>query len=177
MSSFRIPFWVISRQKTVHPLYRKCGRVAKAVKIVLQFIIGFGLAVLLLAKLFFTLIPPSWFKLTAVPDAAPRIQQLVTLPTLELVAIALEYSAGIELAYTLFTEGPDEAVEPVIMGLAAAMLLGFSKLGSIDILAGCAAVAFVIALAGLFLLRHYFVEPEEEHQPGAALPSGQAPQI
>ena len=77
------------------------------------------------------------------------------------MATALAYSAGFELAYTLFTPGPDEAVEPVIMGLAAAMLLGFSKVDRIDVVAGCGAVVFVIALAGLFLVRHYFVPPED----------------
>jgi hypothetical protein len=88
---------------------------------------------------------------------SPAIKFLVTLPTLELVGIALAYSSGFELAYTLFTAGPDEAVEPVIMGLAAAMLLGFSKLEKIDLLAGCGAVAFVLALAGLFIVRQRFL--------------------
>jgi hypothetical protein len=50
----------------------------------------------------------------------------------------------------------------VIMGLAAAMLLVISKLDRIDVSAACAALIFVIALAGLFLIRHYFVEPEED---------------
>jgi hypothetical protein len=137
--------------------------VAQVVKIILQFLIGIGLALLLLAKLFYLLI--QWH------GAAPRIQQLVALPPLELTAIALAYSSGFELAYTLFTAGPDEAVEPVIMGLAAAMLLGFSKLERIDVLAGCGAVVFVIALAGLFFVRQYFlqspdfVQPEDEDQP------------
>jgi hypothetical protein len=131
--------------------------VAQAVKIGMQFLIGMGLALLLLAKPLCTLIP--WV------GGALRIQQLVALPTLELVAIALAYSAGFELAYTLFTEGPDEAVEPVIMGLAAAMLLGLSKLDRIDVLAGCGAVVFVIALGGLFLIRQYFVQPQDDDQP------------
>lgn len=48
------------------------------------------------------------------------------------------------------------------MGLAAAMLLGFSKLGSIDVKDGFGAIAFVIALAGLFLIRHYFVQPDND---------------
>ena len=93
------------------------------------------------------------------------------------MAIALEYSAGIELAYTLFTEGPDEAVEPVIMGLAAAMLLGFSKLGSIDVLAGCGAIAFVLALAGLFLIRHYFVQPDNDDDEKSTNRATDNPQI
>jgi hypothetical protein len=71
----------------------------------------------------------------------------------------------------LFTEGPDEAVEPVIMGLASAMLLGFSKLESINVAAAAGAVILVVALAGLFVVRHYFVEPERDESATVA-PSG-----
>jgi hypothetical protein len=163
MRSLRNPSQTTSKPETDHVLYRKCRPGAQVVKIALQFLIGIGLAVLLLVKLSYVLI--QWH------GAAPRIQQLAALPPLELTAIALAYSSGFELAYTLFTAGPDEAVEPVIMGLAAAMLLGFSKLKRIDVLAGCGAVVFVIALAGLFFVRQYFltspdfVQPEDEDQP------------
>jgi hypothetical protein len=155
MSSLRDPFWRRTPEtpKKEHRLYAKWRDHAKYAKIVLQFWIGIGLVLLLLIKLFCTL--AHWH------CDAPLIHQLVDLKTLELVANALEYSAGIELAYTLFTEGPDEAVEPVIMGLAAAMLLWISKVDTINILAACASLVFVIALAGLFLVRHYFVEPED----------------
>jgi hypothetical protein len=157
MSSFRNYLSTDPRPKTGHALYRKYGPVAETVKIVLQFLIGMVLVLLLLAKPFCAMFP--WHGL------ALRVQQLVALPTLELVAIALAYSSGFELAYTLFTEGPDEAVEPVIMGLAAAMLLGFSKLEKIDVLDGCGAVAFVVALAGLFVVRRLFLKPVEFLQP------------
>lgn len=154
MSAFRDPFWTWKpySPKKKHYLYKKYGRRAKRIKIRLQFIIGSVLVVLLIVKL---LCSPFRF-------SHHLIQQLVDLNTLQLVAKALEYSAGIELAYTLFTEGPDEAVEPVIMGLAAAMLLVISTVDRVDVFAACAALIFVVALAGLFLIRHYFVEPEEE---------------
>jgi hypothetical protein len=164
MSSLRDPFWTSipqtprpDPQKNEHRLYTKWRSRAKYAKIVSQFCIGIGLVLLLLIKLLCSLI--GWH------CAGPRIQHLVGLKTLELVANALEYSAGIELAYTLFTEGPDEAVEPVIMGLAAAMLLWISKVDAINALAACASLVFVIALAGLFLIRHYFVRPEQDDQP------------
>ena len=157
--------------KKEHPLYKRFRPVAERIKISLQFLVGFGLIFLLVVKAIFSLIPslvgPLWW----------RADELRSIPTLELVAIALEYSAGIELAYTLFTEGPDEAVEPVIMGLAAAMLLGFSKLGSIDVLAGCGAIAFVLALAGLFLIRHYFVQPDNDDDEKSTNRATDNPQI
>ncbi len=160
MSAFREPFWIWKPHspKKKKDLYEKYGPWAKSIKICSQFIIGSGLAILLAIKLFFSLSRLS----------CHLIQPLVALNTLQLVANALEYSAGIELAYTLFTKGPDEAVEPVIMGLAAAMLLVISKLERIDVFAACAALIFVIALAGLFLIRHYFVEPEEDNDEQSA---------
>ena len=144
--------------KKEHFLYKKCRPFMETLKILLQFIVGLGLIILLIGKAIVSLVGgsgwPPWL----------HANELRSIPTLELVAVALEYSAGIELAYTLFTEGPDEAVEPVIMGLAAAMLLGFSKLGSIDMVAGFGAIAYVIALAGLFLIRHYFVQPDDDDE-------------
>jgi hypothetical protein len=57
----------------------------------------------------------------------------------------------------------------VIMGLAAAMLLVISELDRVDVLAACATLIFVIALAGLFLIRHYFVEPEADDDDQSAV--------
>jgi hypothetical protein len=36
-------------------------------------------------------------------------------------------SAALDLAYMLFTEGPDEAVQPLIVGIAAAVLISVSE--------------------------------------------------
>jgi hypothetical protein len=43
--------------------------------------------------------------------------------TLEIVAKGLAYSAGVDLAYMLFTPGPDEAFEPVVLALASGVIL------------------------------------------------------
>ena len=43
--------------------------------------------------------------------------------TLEIVGKGLAYSAGIDLAYMLFTPGPDEAFEPVVLALASGVIL------------------------------------------------------
>ncbi len=81
--------------KKEHSLYRRFRPFAERIKIALQFLVGFGLIFLLVVKVIFSLVPslvgPLWW----------RADELRSIPTLELVAIALEYSAGIELAYTL----------------------------------------------------------------------------
>jgi len=50
------------------------------------------------------------------------------LNPLDMVAYALFFSSGIELAYMLFTPDPDEVLDPLMMGLAATVLLGVSKM-------------------------------------------------
>ena len=47
------------------------------------------------------------------PDVSP----------LTIVGFALAISTAFELAYTLFTDGPDEAVNPVITSIAVGILL------------------------------------------------------
>jgi hypothetical protein len=46
---------------------------------------------------------------------------------LTIVGVALGVSAVIELAYTLFTHALDEAIDPVILGIAAFILIKISK--------------------------------------------------
>jgi len=129
-----------------HPVYVAYRFRAEGVKIALQMLLGFAIAVILIAKLFcrtflpFSLINSFWaFK----PS------------TLDLVGHALAYSAGIELAYTLFTPGPDEALDPVMMGLAAAMLLGISQVAMLTVSEAGAAVLYCLALGGLFAIRKW----------------------
>jgi hypothetical protein len=40
---------------------------------------------------------------------------------------ALAISAAVELAYTLFTKGPDEALDPLILGISAFALINISR--------------------------------------------------
>jgi hypothetical protein len=46
---------------------------------------------------------------------------------LEIVGKGLMVSAAIELAYMLFTDGPDEALNPLILGLSSAALITASR--------------------------------------------------
>ena len=48
---------------------------------------------------------------------------------LNLTGDALAAAAAVELVYTLFTKGPDEALDPLMLGLSAAALL---SLGSVS---------------------------------------------
>ena len=48
---------------------------------------------------------------------------LLRIKALVFIANALALSCGFQLAYMLVTKGPDEAVEPIMLGIASAILL------------------------------------------------------
>jgi hypothetical protein len=77
------------------------------------------------------------------------------------VGITLGAAAVIELAYTLFTHGADEAVDPIMLGLAAAMLVQFGQAGVLDLKQGVAALLYVAALGGLFLVKERLIRLHE----------------
>jgi hypothetical protein len=43
------------------------------------------------------------------------------------IGFALAAAAVVELAYTLFTHGPDEALNPLILGVGAAILIQLNR--------------------------------------------------
>jgi hypothetical protein len=128
-----------------HPLYEALKGPARTVKIALQMVVGVTIAVLLVLQALPPILPyayPGWLGL----DTAP----------LKLVAHGLAISAGFELAYMLFTPGPDEAVEPVLLGMAAALLVVVSDQLR-DWTSGVLVVLLSVALAILFLVKHAFI--------------------
>lgn len=89
--------------------------------------------------------------------------------------LALAISAAIELGYTLFTEGPDEAIEPLLLGTSATLtiLLGRLNPGSLE---GLWEVAVVGALlCALFGVRKYLANAVLERWPFQELRSAQVP--
>lgn len=79
---------------------------------------------------------------------------------LEPVAIVLSFSAAVDLAYALFTTGPDEAIDPVIIAVAAAILFSVSTVDInhlIELSRAGAIAILVLVLGGLFVVRHTFI--------------------
>ena len=69
------------------------------------------------------------------------------------IGLALGIAAAVELAYTLFTDGPDEVLDPLMLGVAAALLLQLGKVHEFNYHDGIAALLYVTALAALFAVR------------------------
>jgi hypothetical protein len=136
------------KKETHNRLYGLQG-MAEFVKIILQMLIGIGIIALLIFKLYYILTDGGFPNLL-------HIESILKLPTLEIVSRGLAYSAGVELAYMLFTPGPDEAIEPLILGLAAALLLSISKIKDPNIYLALEIALYVLVLTSLFFLRGFF---------------------
>ena len=132
-------------------LYRHGQPWAHAVKVLLQMIVGIG-AVIDIGRH----VTHSLISRTASSPLAPTIGISV-----KVIAYALAVAAAIELAYTLFTPGPDEALDPLMLGLASGILLLVTS-DNLSVTARYFGVLMgVLALAGLFLIRRYLLREDD----------------
>lgn len=77
------------------------------------------------------------------------------------IAFALGVAAVIELAYTLFTHGPDEALDPLMLGLSAALLMQLGKVEFFTLHQSGSAILYIIGLGALFWIRkHLAASPD-----------------
>lgn len=79
-------------------------------------------------------------------------------------ADALGAATAVQLAFTLFTPGPDEALDPVLLALAAAMLLQLGSVTTFKWQDGIAIILYSIALGIIFVIR-IFLAPDENDKP------------
>ena len=82
----------------------------------------------------------------------------------QIIASALAAATVIELAYTLFTPGPDEALDPVLLAIASALLFQLGKVDTFHWQDGLTVLMYAIALGALFVVR-VFIAPNEEKPP------------
>ena len=96
---------------------------------------------------------------------------------LRVVAGGLAFAAVVELTYTLFTHGPDEALDPLVLGLSSFILLKISDPGTDLTLSNAGTIALlVLALGLLFVMRDRFVEkPKRDKAKASAQPPPATP--
>jgi hypothetical protein len=140
-------------------LYDYCQPLAAAVKVVLQMLIGVVIIVILALKLF----------LFIKPQDNKFFQFLASSHPLTITGYALAISACIELAYMLFTPGPDEAIEPVMLGFSSAALIVSAR---DDLATFQNATILVVLVAGIAVLfrvrRRNFLDSERDRRRTAA---------
>jgi hypothetical protein len=82
----------------------------------------------------------------------------------QVIADALAAATVVQLAFTLFTPGPDEALDPVLLAIATALLFQLGKVDHFRWQDGLAVLLYGAALAGLFAVR-VFIAPDEDSPP------------
>jgi len=121
---------------------------AKGLKVLLQMIVGVvGVIVVLVAVL-----RDGLGSATAL-DASRH--------ALVLISVSLAVAASLELAYTLFTPGPDEAVDPLILGISSIFLYLASTQTDLNWTGGVSVVLFAITLGILFAVRQHFMHEDD----------------
>ena len=136
-------------------LYRKAKPWAHGIKVLLQMIVGVG-----------AVIDIGWHVERSVSThkgAAPFAPSIMT--SVAVIASALAVAAAIELAYTLFTPGPDEALEPLMLGLSSGILFLITENVDKNLSAPAqfsAVLLGVLALGVLFLIRSRFLRDDDE---------------
>lgn len=131
--------------------YRAFGPIAELLKTLIQMIIGIALVVTLAVKFinhYYFFFHIENFKF---------INHLHQLTTLTIVSKALAYSTGVELAYMLFTPGPDEAIEPLITGTASALLYFISNNNILELQSAISTLLFIFVIICLFAIRDIFI--------------------
>lgn len=88
-----------------------------------------------------------------------------TILILNGIGIGLAAAAALELAYTLFTPGPDEALDPLMLALSATILLKLAQLkDTVSMGRAVALLLLGLLLAALFGTRLMLAERDEEDE-------------
>ena len=82
----------------------------------------------------------------------------------QVIADALAAATVIQLTYALFTPGPDEALNPVMLAIATALLYQLGTTESLRWQDGLAVLLYGATLSGLFIVR-VFIAPDQDKQP------------
>jgi hypothetical protein len=132
-------------------LYTRFGPRAEKIKIILQMSVGFILTGFIIV----------YIAIYALEFIITHKSQnpLTDVSILTIVGVALAISTAFELAYTLFPDGPDEAVNPVITGIAAGILLLISP--RLDFTGAGAIAVLIFVMVVLFILKEFFIEDKD----------------
>ncbi len=105
-------------------LYRFAARPVYLVKVICQMLLGLGLAIALIAKVYMFVLTDH----QCLADSHSLGNSIRCTNTLAIMAYALALSAGFELAYRMFSDGIQGAIDPLIVGVSSAFLFIVSSL-------------------------------------------------
>ncbi len=136
------------------------GRPADVIRTVCQLILGAGLAIALILKVYLAVLTDH----VCVADAGTIGNLIRCTPTLTLMAYILALAAGIELAKQLFEENDARVLSPLVLGTTAAMFSVLSGMmtstpGWRDALV---IIALVATIAAILWLRDFIAAKRSE---------------
>ena len=140
-------------------LQRGAERPARLIRMICQMILGAGLAVTMILKVYMAVLTDH----ACVADEATLGNAIRCTPTLILMAYALAISAGLDLAYRLFVSSLEQTVTPVVLAFGAALLFilgGISQNGA-GWREALVVVAMTAALSGMIWMRNWLKERGE----------------
>jgi hypothetical protein len=131
--------------KTGKELYNRVQPPAEAIKGYIQIAIGIAVIIVFASRCV---------------SHPPNVEFNIAREALSLVGYGLAASAAVELAYTFFTKGPDEALDPLILGVSSFTLIALSRIDPPRLKTSdtipISLLALVILL--LFLTRRFMLE-------------------
>ena len=132
-------------------LVRGARRPARLLRTICQMILGAGLAVTLILKVYMIVLTDH----VCAADVESLGNVIRCTPTLAILAYVIAISAGIDLAYRLFEHDMDRVLAPLTLGLGAAVLslLNGMQEGEPHWWHSLVIVSLVASLAGIQWLR------------------------
>jgi hypothetical protein len=120
-----------------------------------------GVGVIVVLMVFGLVIRILWVKsptILSAGDMAPEALHYTQEMILGLVAVGLAVATVVELAYTLFTDEPDEALNPVMLAVAVAIILQLANFEGFEWKQATGLAVSILVLAGLFATRRWITE-------------------
>jgi hypothetical protein len=138
----------IRRTQDENYIYGHVQPKAQGIKAAIQVLIGLAAIVLLI------------YRLSTHFDENTNATADLALKT---IGVALAFSAAVELAYTFFTDGPDEALDPLILGISSFTLILVSESRWLENSVNLDALAvpvllFALSIFILFLTKKYLLK-------------------
>ena len=140
-------------------LQRGAERPARLVRMICQMILGAGLAVTMILKVYMAVLTDH----SCVAEEATLGNSIRCVPTLMIMAYALAVSAGLDLAYRLFGNSLEQTVTPVVLAFGAILLFtlgGISENGA-GWREALVVLAMTASLSGMIWMRNWLKQQGE----------------
>lgn len=144
--------------KTVVPKY------AKFFKTSIQFVIGGCLMFVLVVKGIVELLQTFDFvqeERWPTEGLSARVTHIVHIHTFGYIAAALAVSAGVDLGYMLFTDGPDEALTPLLLCISSAAVYSISNRPEENWVVGIYVLSILVLICCMHLYKRWKLDKSE----------------